>query len=64
MVVMNAGLDQLPEEHEDEEDLSNPDPTFNPPRHQREAHNCRPTAGVGVLPGLYSTSASSAYYSL
>ena len=38
VVVVNAGLDQLPEEHEDEEDLSNPDPTFQPPMHPLKMH--------------------------
>ena len=64
VAVVDAGLDRLLEEYEDEEDLSNPNPPPYPPKHQREAPNRRPNAEAGVLPGPYSTSVSLAYYSL
>ena len=64
VVVVNARLDRLPEEHEDKEDLSSHNPTFQPLMHPLETHNHLPNVRVGVLPGPYSTSAFSAYYSL
>ena len=64
MAVVNAGLDGLQEEYEDEASLSNPDPTFQPPMLPLETHSRRPTAGAGALPGPYSTPLYSGYYSL
>ena len=64
VAVENVGLERLPEEDEDEDDLSNLNPPPHPPTDRHNAHNRRPTAETGDLPGPYSISASSAYYSL
>ena len=64
VAVENVGLERLPEEDEDEDDLSNLNPPPHPPTYRHNAHNRRPTAEAGALPGPSSISASSAYYSL
>lgn len=64
VAVENVGLDWLPEEDEDEDDLSNLHPPTHQPMDCHNEPNRRPTAGAGALPGPYSISASSAYYSL
>ena len=64
VAVENVGLDWLPEEEEDEDDLSNLHPPTHQPMDCHNEPNRRPTAGAGALPGPYSISASSAYYSL
>ena len=64
VAVENVGLERLPEEDEDEDDLSNLDPPPHPPMDRHNAHYRQPPANTRDLPGPSSISASSAYYSL
>mgnify|MGYP006863941138 CR=1 FL=1 len=64
VAVVDAGLDRLPKEPQDEEDLSRTNPPCQPPVTRRGTHSNSYPDGTGYEPGPQSISASSAYYSL